>query len=105
MYFNPDATVDTSSIVRYAFDSGTYERLLDGGSWPVWLSDSQRFLFVGLQGEVLLFDTRSGESHAVLPPGNIASLEGRRLSITDDDRWISLIDTTTEGDIWLLSFE
>jgi Tol biopolymer transport system component len=105
MYFNPDATVDTSSIVRYAFDSGTYERLLDGGAWPVWLSDSQRFLFVGLQGELLLFDIRSRASHAVLPPGNIASLEGRRLSITDDDRWISFIDTTTEGDIWLLSFE
>ena len=105
MYYNPDATVDMSSIIRYEFDSGSYAKLVDGGAWPVWLSDSQRFLFVGEQGEVQLFDTRSGESHVVLPPGNVASLEGRRLAITNDDRWISFLDTTTEGDIWLLSFE
>jgi Tol biopolymer transport system component len=105
MYFNPDGTVDTSGIIRYAFDSASYDKLLDVGAWPAWLSDSQRFLFVGEQREVMLFDTRSGESHLVLPAGNIATLEGRRLSITNDDRWISYIDTTAEGDVWLLSFK
>jgi Tol biopolymer transport system component len=105
MYFNPDATVDRSGIIIYSFDSGRYDEVMDVGEWPLWLSDSQRFLFMGDQGEVQLFNIRSGESHTVLPAGNIASLWGRRLSITDDDRWLSFIDTTTEGDIWLLSFE
>ena len=105
MSFNPDGTVNTSGVILYSFDSGSYEKIMDAGAWPAWLSDSQRFLFLGEQGEIQLFDTLTGESHSVLPAGNIASLEGRRLSITDDDRWISFIDTNTEGDIWLLNFE
>jgi hypothetical protein len=71
--------------------SQQYEKLIDFGFQPVWLSDSRRLLF---QDKIFLLDSQSKKVHEVLSvtPHNI----GYAVTLSRDDRQIYFSLVTTE---------
>jgi serine/threonine protein kinase/WD40 repeat protein len=90
-------------LVLYFPATHTYRRLTDVGSDPVWLSDSRRLLFHH-KGAIHLIDSESGRRREVLSitPDEVAR---RGFALSADDRYIYFGVSTTEADLWLLSFE
>jgi len=92
----------TSGVVVYSLDSQQYEKLIDFGSQPVWLSDSRRLLFQQ-QSKLYLIDSQSKKVHEVL---SVAPHEfGVGVTLPRDDRLIYFSLLTTEADIWLMTLE
>jgi serine/threonine protein kinase len=89
-------------IVVYSLNSEMFERLTDFGSHPVWLSDSQRLLFLH-DGKLYLVDSQSKRVREVLAMG--AHAIDYTFSVSRDDRLIYFPLRTTEADIWLMNLE
>ena len=91
-----------TGIFLLSLADGTYERALDHGSEPRWLSDGRRLLFLYQEG-IHLLDLDSEEAHEVYTP------EGGTLDdhfrISADDRWIFFSEVQVESDIWLVDLE
>jgi Tol biopolymer transport system component len=89
-------------IIVYSLESRTYEKLTDAGSFPVWLSDNRRLLFID-QRKIQLVDSQTKKVHEVLSAAPYAI--GQGFSLTRDDRLIYYHLTQTEADIWLMTME
>ncbi|HVT57912.1 MAG TPA: protein kinase [Thermoanaerobaculia bacterium] len=107
--WSPDGTrlagpVEGGGVFVYSFASATREiisrRGLQGGL-PAWLSDSQRLLYID-DGKVVLFDLRTKHSHEIPVPPR-ANSTVTRVRVSPDNRFIYLIRTAEEGDIWMLA--
>jgi Tol biopolymer transport system component len=83
-------------IVIYAFGDGTFQRLTDHGTSPVWL-DAQRILF-STQREIHLVDRRSGESMPLfaLAPASIEP----SLGIAPDGSSLYVGLSTSAEELW-----
>jgi Tol biopolymer transport system component len=90
-----------AGIVVYSPSSRTFEKLTDFGADPVWLSDSQRLLFLN-EGKIHLVDRQSRRTREVLSiaPHEIA---GRGFAISRDDRQIYFSVSSLEADVWLMN--
>lgn len=90
-------------IAIYLPASGTFRKLSEFGSDPVWLSDSRRLLFHH-RGRIHLLDSESGRAGEVISiaPEDISR---RGFAVSPDDRNIYYSVSTTEADVWLLNFE
>jgi hypothetical protein len=89
-------------IAVYSFDSQRFEKLTDFGSFPAWLSDSRRLLFLN-QSKLYLIDSQSRKVHEVL---SVAPYEfGGGVTLSRDDRLIYFSLLTNEADIWLMTLE
>ena len=86
-------------ITIYSFGTGKYERLIDHGSYPRWLSDSRRLVFTDVgTGKLFLLDARTRKVHEIL---SVAPNEANFGAVARDDRWIYFGKTTLESDIWM----
>ena len=90
-------------VVAYLPASGTFRKLSDVGTDPVWLSDSRRLLF-HQRGQIHLMDSGTGRMREVLSiaPEEVAR---RGFAVSPDDRNIYYAVSTTEADVWLVDFE
>jgi Tol biopolymer transport system component/predicted Ser/Thr protein kinase len=87
-------------VVVYSFQSGRYSRLTGHGSFPHWLHDSSRLLYLD-EGKLFLLDARTREVQPVLEPP--ASSAFCWLSIGPADRFLSLVRGSDEGHVWMLT--
>jgi Tol biopolymer transport system component len=87
-----------SVTLLYSFESKTYRALPEGRGWPVWLSDSRRLL-VARADAIVLLDALTGRADPVLP------VAAHNPSVSRDDRFMSYIETVSESDVWLATFE
>jgi Tol biopolymer transport system component len=91
-----------AGVLVYNLESQQYERLIDFGSVPVWLSDNRRLLFQH-QSKLYVIDSESKQFHEVL---SVAPNEfGPGVTLPQDDRLIYYSLLTTEADIWLMRLE
>jgi serine/threonine protein kinase len=90
-------------IVVYSFDTGSFERLTEFGSNPIWLKDSRRLLFA-FEGKLYLVNSETKKMHEIpLPLASPSRFDGYGLSA--DNRMIYYGLTTKEADVWLVSME
>jgi serine/threonine protein kinase len=88
-------------IGTYSFSSGSYEKLTDIGSYPTWLKDNRKFIFIE-KNTIYLGDAESRKARPIFTP----SLHGLQTpSISADNRTIFFRFLQVEADIWLLSLE
>jgi Tol biopolymer transport system component len=91
-----------AGIWTYSLDSHRYERLTEGGRWPIVLKDVDRVLFED-QGRLFLYDPARKASTPVSddpsgpPVGAYAA--------SHDNRWLCLVRNITEGDVWMATLE
>ena len=97
----PSANGSASALVLYTLSSGQYEKIIDFGLFPVWLSDNRRLLFLH-QGKLYLVDSQSKRVHEVL---SVAPHSVSPFALSRDDRLIYFTLESTEADIWLLALE
>jgi Tol biopolymer transport system component len=91
-----------AGIVTYSIENRSFERLTETGSWPRWLSDGRRLVYMNEKGGLSLVDSRSKHAHELL------SLLPDRLSNpvpSRDDRWIYFVRHSAEADLWLLTLK
>lgn len=92
-----------AGIVVYSPTSRTFDKLTDFGADPIWLSDSQRLLFL-YEGSIHIVDRRSRRTREILSiaPQEIAR---RGFAISRDDRQIYFSVARLDADIWLMNSE
>ena len=90
-------------VVLYSFETRRYERLTDRGVKPIWLRDGRQLLFGPDPEHLALLDVASRKVRTVYtaPRGS----EVADFAISKDDRWICLIRSNDEGDVWLAKIE
>jgi Tol biopolymer transport system component/serine/threonine protein kinase len=86
-------------VVLYSFESRRYERLLEGGTRPIWLRDGIRLLFSPDPEHLAVLDRTTKQSRIVwtAPRGT----EIADFTISNDNKWLCVIQSNDEGDIWL----
>ncbi len=92
---------ETPGIVIYNFDTGSFERITDYGSNPVWLNDNRRLLF-NYQHKLYLVNSETKKSHELLPP-SLHRVSGYGLSA--DSRTLYYGLDVKEADVWLIDLE
>lgn len=90
-----------AGIVIYSFDSREFDRLIDFGRNPVWLSDNRRLLFFHpYERKLFLVDSETGEHKELVTfTENIMYP-----AISPDNRYIYASVLEEESDVWLLTF-
>ena len=88
-------------IIAYSFESRSYEKLTDAGSFPIWLSDNRRALFLD-QEKIHIVDSQTKKVHEIL---SVAPYAVGFLSISRDDRLIYYSIVQTEADVWMMTLE
>jgi len=91
-----------AGIVTYSIERRAFELLTETGSWPRWLSDGRRLVYMDEKGGLSLVESRSNRSHELL------SLLPDRISYpvpSRDDRWIYFVRGSAEADLWLLTLK
>jgi Tol biopolymer transport system component len=90
-------------VVIYSFDTRRYERLNKRGTKPIWLRDGRLLLFSTDPEHLAVLDARTKQAHTLytVPRGSqIADF-----TVSKDDRWICVIRSNDEGDVWLATLE
>lgn len=94
-------TDSKSRVVSFSFETNRYEKLVDAGTWPMWLSDSSRFVFAW-DGKVYLCDIVTKRVREIL---SIPETEIRSANISRDGQLIYFNLSANESDIWLLDLQ
>jgi Tol biopolymer transport system component len=99
----PLASSGRGGVVVYSFDTKRYERLVDRGNKPIWLRDGRQILFSPDPGHLAMIDVRTRQARTVfaMPRGSEIS----DFTVSNDDRWICVIRSNDEGDVWLAKME
>jgi Tol biopolymer transport system component/DNA-binding winged helix-turn-helix (wHTH) protein len=92
-----------SGIGVYDLESKNYTWFTDFGDWPLWFKDNRHLLFVS-QGQILLFDTRSGKYQPVLTVTD-QDVDIGSPALSPDNRTIYFTYVAAEADIWLMTLE
>ena len=92
-----------SGIGVYDLESKHYTWFTDFGDWPLWFKDNRHLLFVS-QGQILLFDTRSGKYQPVLTVTD-QDVDIGSPALSPDNRTIYFTYVAAEADIWLMTLE
>jgi Tol biopolymer transport system component len=89
-----------AGIVTYSFENHAFERLTETGSWPRWLSDGRRLVYMNENGGLSLLDSSSKRTHELLSllPDTIGYH-----APSGDDGWIYFVRQSAEADLWLLT--
>ncbi len=90
--------VNTSGVGFYSFAARKYEKLADVDAYPVWLSDSRRFIF-STEGKAYIADV---VTKRVRPFFDAGQEQVRSLGIARDDSLLYFSVYESESDIWLL---
>ena len=92
---NPD---DEQGTFVYSFKTGTYERMTDSGSYPVWLADSRHFMF-DKQFSLVICDTLTKETKEIY---KIPTYALQHADISTDNSLIYFRYLQVDADVWLL---
>ena len=92
-----------SGIGVYDLESRNYTWFTDFGDWPLWFKDNRHLLFVS-QGQILLFDTRSGKYQPVLTVTD-QDVDIGSPALSPDNRTIYFTYVAAEADIWLMTLD
>jgi serine/threonine protein kinase len=98
-----EANGSKKGLVLYSLRTKTYQNLNDSGTFPIWLQDSRRLLFVDNLGKIALIDRESGKITDLLSvkPNEVASLG----QLSSDNKTVVYSSKQREADIWLISRE
>jgi hypothetical protein len=90
-----------AGIVMYSIENRAFERLTETGSYPQWLSDGRRLVYLNEKGGLSLVESRSKRARELLSllPDRIFS----NCVPSRDDRWIYFVRQSAEADLWLLT--
>ncbi|MBS1212535.1 MAG: serine/threonine protein kinase, partial [Proteobacteria bacterium] len=90
-------------VFVYSFSDRRYEKLSGSAfwSWPTWLQDSRRLLFLD-DNKLNLIDIRSGEIKEIL---SVVLHTLSRVSISPDNRTVYFSTIQDEGDVWLATLK
>ncbi|HEV8609731.1 MAG TPA: protein kinase [Thermoanaerobaculia bacterium] len=99
----PHAASGGGGVVLYSFESRRYERLVERGEKPIWLRDGRQLLFLSDPEHVSLLDARTKQARPVYTAPRGSEIADYTLS--KDDRWICVIRSNDEGDVWLAKLE
>lgn len=87
-----------TGVGYYSFTEHKYEKLADIDAYPVWLSDSRRFIF-STEEKVSIGDI---VTKRVQPFFDAGQDEVRSIGIARDDTLVYFSVYQSESDIWLL---
>jgi Tol biopolymer transport system component len=91
-------SVATPGVGYYSFAERKYEKLAEVDGYPMWLSDSRRFIFLA-EGKAYLADIVTKSVHPVF---DASQDQLRSLGIAKDDSLLYFTAYQSESDIWLL---
>jgi len=94
-------SVAASGVGYYSFAERKYEKLADFDAYPVWLSDSRRFIF-STEGKAYVADI---VTKRVRPFFDAGQEQVRSLGIARDDSLLYFSVYESESDIWLLDLQ
>jgi TolB protein len=78
----------------FSLASNTYQRVDDDGSMAHWVGNSH--LVITAPGRrIRVTDVRSGDTRELV--------RGNRPAVAPDGRWLSYLDITDEGDVWMVT--
>jgi serine/threonine protein kinase/WD40 repeat protein len=90
-------------LVLFSLLTKTYHNLTDSGTFPVWLKDSRRLLFVDEFGNIASIDRESRKITKVLSvKPNVVSSLGQ---LSTDNKALVYSAEQREADIWLITRE
>jgi Tol biopolymer transport system component len=89
--------------VIYWFDTRHYERLNKRGTKPIWLRDGKQLVFLPDPEHIAVLDLRTRQSRLVYTAARGSQIGDYTLS--KDNRWICVITSNDEGDVWLANLE
>jgi len=91
-------TDSADQVVCYSFETKQYEKILDVGSYPMWLADGVRFLYLA-DDKIYLSDVVTKRVREILPS---QEMRLRSVGISRDGQLIYFSLYSGESDIWLL---
>jgi len=97
-----------ASVALYTVASKQYARvpgdIARASGWisPAWLADGRRLLVRRRDG-VAIVDADTGEGRMLFAVGG--DIVGRTIGVSRDNRWITYIETATEGDVWIATLK
>jgi serine/threonine protein kinase len=94
-------SVAYSGVGYYSFAEGRYEKLADVEAYPMWLSDSRRFVY-SAEGKVYMADILTKKVRVIFDAGQE---QIRSVGIARDDRLLYFSVYESESDIWLLDLQ
>ncbi|HET7294617.1 MAG TPA: protein kinase [Vicinamibacteria bacterium] len=94
-----------TDTVVYDVPTNAYRRVPEAGSGAVWLNDGHRLLYLTADGALRLLDLRSVRSRQLLPAGTAATAFPWSCRLTRDNRFITFLHDTAEGDVWLADLD
>jgi Tol biopolymer transport system component len=97
------ASAGGGGVVIYSFDTRRYERLNDHGVKPLWLRDGRQLLFLPDPEHIALLDARTKQVRTVYTAPRGSQIAD--YTVSKDDRWICVIGSNDEGDVWLAKLE
>jgi serine/threonine protein kinase/Tol biopolymer transport system component len=97
----PDGA-NLTGIVLYSLASHVYEKVSDEGEFPLWLHDGRHLVYTH-QGSIFVVDVQTKEARKLLASPPHSSLEVT--SVAPDDRTLYIVQTTDEGDIWMVDLK
>ncbi|CAN5859012.1 hypothetical protein BH20ACI4_BH20ACI4_13130 [soil metagenome] len=93
-----DDSDQEQGIVVYDFETKTYEKMTDSGSYPVWLADSRHFMFDN-QYSLIVFDTQTKQSKEIY---KIPSYQLQHADLSPDNRLIYFRYLQVDADVWMM---
>jgi len=91
---------EVPGVILYSLAAGTYARLTDAGTIPVWLHDSRTLLYLQ-EGRLFLYDLRTKVPRLLQePPAHSVFTSA---TVGPDDRTLYTVRSTDEGDVWMLT--
>ena len=90
-------------VVLYSLDTRRYERLTERGVKPMWLRDGRHLLFSPDPEHLALLDARTKQARTVYTAPRGSGIAD--FAVSKDDRWICVIRSNDEGDVWLANLQ
>jgi eukaryotic-like serine/threonine-protein kinase len=91
-------TNSKSEVLYFSFETNRYEKVVDHGTFPMWLSDSARIVYTW-EDKVYLADVSTKRVREIFTFPDAAS---RSIYISPDDQLLYFTLGSNESDIWLL---
>jgi serine/threonine protein kinase/WD40 repeat protein len=90
-----------STVATYSFETEQYEKLVELGRAPIWLSDSTRFIFF-IRNKIYLGDVKTRQVRELFKSEDD---EIRSVDVSEDGELLYFTIYSSESDIWLLDLE
>lgn len=93
-----ETAIGEDGIVVFDFKTSTYEKLVDSGSYPIWLKDNRHFIF-DRQKTIYICDTQTKKINAIYKP---PSYTVQHANISPDNRLLYFRYLQVDANVWLL---